>query len=146
MKKTSFIKKIAAGALSMALLLSLGACAKKDTPSPDGPTSVSVTEIPGGTAETSGITYKIGICNYVDDASLNQIVDNIQSQLQAIGEEKGVSFNVSYDNCNADAAVMNHRRCHPSRHDHAVGNRGQWDSRGLLSGFRPSKRRIGCVP
>ena len=107
MKKTSPIKKIAAGALSMALLLSLGACAKKDTPSPDGPTSVSVTKIPGGAAGTSGTTYKIGLCNYVDDASLNQIVDNIQSQLQAIGQERGVTFDVSYDNCNADAAVMN---------------------------------------
>ena len=106
MKKTSSIKKIAAGALSMALLLSLGACAKKDTPSPDGPTSVSVTKIPGGAAGTSGTTYKIGLCNYVDDASLNQIVDNIQSQLQAIGQERGVTFDVSYDNCNADAAVM----------------------------------------
>ena len=26
--------------------------------------------------------FKIGICNYVDDASLNQIVDNIQSRLK----------------------------------------------------------------
>ena len=24
-------------------------------------------------------TYKVGICNYVDDASLNQIVDNIKN-------------------------------------------------------------------
>ena len=26
-------------------------------------------------------TYKVGICNYVDDASLNQIVDNIKNRL-----------------------------------------------------------------
>ena len=26
--------------------------------------------------------FKVGICNYVDDASLNQIVDNIQSRLE----------------------------------------------------------------
>ena len=26
--------------------------------------------------------YKIGICNYVDDASLNQIVDNLESRLK----------------------------------------------------------------
>ena len=26
--------------------------------------------------------FKVGICNYVDDASLNQIVDNIQSRLR----------------------------------------------------------------
>jgi putative ABC transport system substrate-binding protein len=50
--------------------------------------------------------YKVGICNYVDDASLNQIVDNIQSRLAEIGEEQGVSFEISYDNCNADASVM----------------------------------------
>lgn len=50
--------------------------------------------------------YKVGICNYVDDASLNQIVDNIQTRLAEIGEEKGVTFDVSYDNCNADANVM----------------------------------------
>ncbi len=57
-------------------------------------------------AMAEGETYKIGICNYVDDASLNQIVDNIQDQLTAIGEEKGVTFDISSDNCNADAAVM----------------------------------------
>ena len=50
--------------------------------------------------------FKIGICNYVDDASLNQIVDNIQSRLEELGKEKDVNFEVSYDNCNADANVM----------------------------------------
>ena len=50
-----------------------------------------------------GATYTIGICNYVDDASLNQIVENIEDRLQEIGEEEGVSFEISYDNCNADA-------------------------------------------
>ena len=50
--------------------------------------------------------FKIGICNYVDDASLNQIVDNIQTRLAELGEEKGVTFDISYDNCNADASVM----------------------------------------
>ena len=38
-----------------------------------------------------GKTYKVGICNYVDDASLNQIVENIQNQLAAIGAERGVT-------------------------------------------------------
>ena len=42
-----------------------------------------------------------------DDASLNQIVDNIESRLKAIGQEKGVTFEISYDNCNADSAVLN---------------------------------------
>lgn len=50
--------------------------------------------------------FTVGICNYVDDASLNQIVDHIQTRLEEIGEEKGVNFKVSYDNCNGDANVM----------------------------------------
>ena len=54
----------------------------------------------------SGTTYKVGICNYVDDASLNQIVDNLQNRLTEIGKEKGVNFEVEYDNCNADSNVM----------------------------------------
>ena len=52
-------------------------------------------------------TYKIGICNYVDDASLNQIVENIENRLDAIGAERGVTFEIHYENCNADASVMN---------------------------------------
>ncbi len=51
-------------------------------------------------------TFKVGICNYVDDASLNQINENIQNELKRIGEEKNVTFDISYDNCNADANVL----------------------------------------
>ena len=58
-------------------------------------------------AFADGETYKIGICNYVDDASLNQIVANIQSQLDAIGQEKDVTFEVDVQNCQADASLMN---------------------------------------
>ena len=59
------------------------------------------------TASAEAPVYKIGICNYVDDASLNQIVDNIRARLDAIAAEQGVTFDVAYDNCNADANVMN---------------------------------------
>lgn len=57
-------------------------------------------------AFAEGTSYKVGICNFVDDASLNQIVDNIIARLDAIGEERGVDFEIDYDNCNTDAAVM----------------------------------------
>ena len=57
-------------------------------------------------AKEDGTVYKIGICNYVDDASLNQIVENIENQLAAIGEAEGCTFDVYYDNCNADTNVM----------------------------------------
>ena len=57
--------------------------------------------------EQSGQVYKIGICNYVDHASLNQIVDNIQTRLSELEEELGVTFEVSYDNCQADSNILN---------------------------------------
>ena len=50
--------------------------------------------------------FKIGICNFVDDASLNQIIANIRAQLAAIGAEKGVTFEIQEDNCNLDGSVM----------------------------------------
>ena len=63
----------------------------------------------GSTAQTAQpdvTTYKVGICNYVDDASLNQIIENITNTLDAVSKEKGVEIKVSLDNCNADASVM----------------------------------------
>lgn len=56
---------------------------------------------------SSSIVYKIGICNYVDDASLNQIVSNLKYQLDIIGKEEKVAFDVDYDNANADSNVLN---------------------------------------
>ena len=46
-------------------------------------------------ALAEGASFKVGICNFVDDASLNQIVENIQARLAEIGAEKGVSFEKS---------------------------------------------------
>ncbi len=57
-------------------------------------------------ASAEGKAFRVGICNYVDDASLNQIVDNIRSRFEEIGAEKGVTFEIVYENCNADASVM----------------------------------------
>ena len=51
-------------------------------------------------------TYKIGVCNYVDHASLNQIVASLKDQLAAAAEEKGVTFEILDDNANADGSVM----------------------------------------
>ncbi len=90
--KNSIIKKALALICALAMVFTLCACGSKDN-SGSG----------GDSAEKS---FKIGICNYVDDASLNQIVENIQSRLKEIETEKGVHFEVLYDNCNADASVM----------------------------------------
>ena len=51
-------------------------------------------------------TYTIGICNFVDDASLNQIIQNIRERLAEIEQERGVTFVIKEDNCNLDGSVM----------------------------------------
>ena len=79
-------KKIIALLTALTLTISLTAC--------------------GGGKKAAGNSFKVGICNYVDDASLNQIVDNIESRLEEIGSEKNVTFEVAYDNCNADSNVL----------------------------------------
>ena len=86
------MKKIIAIILAAITVFALASCTAK-TPATD--------------TDTEKETYKIGICNYVDDASLNQIVANIQNRLAEIGEEKNIEFDIDYDNCNADASVMN---------------------------------------
>lgn len=88
MKKKTIAKKFGTVLMTAALAAGMTAC--------------------GGAKEnTEEAAYTVGICNYVDDASLNQIVDSIQSRLEEIGAEKNVSFEIAYDNCNADATVMN---------------------------------------
>ncbi len=51
-------------------------------------------------------TIKVGICNYVDDASLNQIVENIIKALNDCEAETGIHFEIIVQNCNADGSVM----------------------------------------
>ena len=58
------------------------------------------------TPETDNSVYNIGICNYVDDASLNQIIANIESQLKVLAAQNNVTFNVKVENCNLDANVL----------------------------------------
>lgn len=83
------MKKILTLILTAALMISFAGCGNEPE------------------ADQSGAkTYKIGICNYVDDASLNQIVDNIKSRLGEIEKAENVKFDILYDNCNADANVL----------------------------------------
>ena len=56
--------------------------------------------------EDEAKSFKIGICNFVDDASLNQIIANIRMELEEIAEEEGVIFEIAEDNCNLDGSVM----------------------------------------
>ena len=51
-------------------------------------------------------TYTIGICNFLDHASLNQIIANIRLRLDEVADERGVTFDIHEDNCNTDGSVM----------------------------------------
>ena len=89
-------KKLLAMLLTATTALAMGACgATADNGSGEG--------------KDGGKTYKVGIVNYVDDASLNQIVENIQKELDVKGEELGVTFEYEdyYENAQADSAVLN---------------------------------------
>ena len=59
--------------------------------------------------EGDGNAYKVGIVQYVDDASLNQIVKAVQEELDAKGQELGVTFDYGDYTYNgqADSTVMN---------------------------------------
>lgn len=111
MKKRNTLKKFFAIAAAAAMTLTLCACSNSGTiTSPDGPTMVvGASDSPSADpAQPAGnADYSIGICNYVDDASLNQINENIQARLTEIGQEKGVTFKIDYENPNGDATVMN---------------------------------------
>ena len=84
-------------------------CADSGPGRPAGPVSLRLRQKSddNSTGSSGAASYQVGICSYADDASLNQIVDSIESRLKAIGQEKGVTFEISYDNCNTDSAVLN---------------------------------------
>lgn len=62
-----------------------------------------------GNNAADGTTYKVGIVQYVDDASLNQIEKAIEVQLDAKGAELGVNFNYADYTFNgqADQSILN---------------------------------------
>ena len=57
--------------------------------------------------ETAG-TYKVGLVKFVDHASLNQIEENVEKQLDVLSEERGVTFDYEgYTfNGNADGSQL----------------------------------------
>lgn len=62
-----------------------------------------------GTDSESGKTYKVGIVQYVDDASLNQIQKAIQTELDTQAKELGVTFDYEDYTFNgqADQSTLN---------------------------------------
>lgn len=112
------LRNVFAMITAAAMTLSLAACSGQSTASSASSASSNSSssaasessvssEKSTASEESSGASYTIGICNYVDDASLNQIVENINARLAEIESEQGITINAKYDNCNADANVMN---------------------------------------
>lgn len=88
MNKT--FRKIVGGALAVTALMGLAAC--------------------GGKTEddkAEGKTYKVGIVQFVDDASLNQIEAAIEAELDAKATELGVTFDYTLYNGQGDATTLN---------------------------------------
>ena len=148
MKKTtisrrSFLK--AAGLAAAAASLALTGC------SSEGASSAA------GSGAAGGAVYKVGIVNYVDDASLNQIVASLEARLDEAGAERGVTFNYAdyYANAQADQSNLNqigadlvadgvrHRGGgHPLRLHHAGRCGGYRHPGHLLGGDRPGGGRL----
>ena len=80
--RRSFLKATAAAAVVSAL--GLTGCGSSGS-------SAAASSAAGSAAAASeaGQTFKVGIVNYVDHASLNQIVTSVESRLDEVGAEKG---------------------------------------------------------
>ena len=74
-------QKIVGGVLAVTALMGLSACGSKTEDN-----------------KADGKTYKVGIVQFVDDASLNQIEAAIEAELDAKATELGVKFDYTLYN------------------------------------------------
>ena len=126
MKKVKFVKKALAMVLAAAMSLSLAACGSSAASSASAASaaasaadSAPAAAVPateetqastaGETTANEGAVYKVGIVKYVDDASLDQIESAIQAELDAKGQELGVTFDYAdyTKNGQADSTTLN---------------------------------------
>mgnify|MGYP005886268227 CR=1 FL=1 len=78
------------GVLAVTALMGLSACGSKTEDN-----------------KAEGKTYKVGIVQFVDDASLNQIEAAIEAELDAKAAELGVTFDYTLFNGQGDATTLN---------------------------------------
>ena len=122
MKNVKFVKKALAMVLAAAMSLSLAACgsgAASSASAASAADSAPAAAVPateetqastaGETTANEGTVYKVGIVKYVDDASLDQIESAIQAELDAKGQELGVTFDYAdyTKNGQADSTTLN---------------------------------------
>lgn len=80
----------------------------KNSKETQGTEEITAAETTAAVSE-NGTVYKVGIVQYVDDASLNQIEEAIEAQLDAKAAELGVTFDYEDYTFNgqADSTVLN---------------------------------------
>ncbi len=107
-------KQLIAASMATLMAASLAACGSSGTPAGTtaGTTSAQTeaskeasTEAPSGEVKE----YKVGIVQFMDHPSLNQIENNVAEQLDKLSSETGVSFNYKDFTFNGqgDASVLN---------------------------------------
>jgi putative ABC transport system substrate-binding protein len=110
-------RKMMAAVLTMAMVTAMvsGCGSSTDTANAGNSTneaaSAEATETAKDNAQNTadGTVYKVGIVQYVDDASLNQIEKAIEAELDAKGAELGVTFDYADYTYNgqADSSTLN---------------------------------------
>ena len=89
------MKKLIAVMLSIVMILSLTACGSSETPAaPEA-------------ENTNDPTYNVAIVQQLDHSSLDEIRTAIEAQLKALADEKNIAINISYDNGQNDASMLN---------------------------------------
>ena len=103
--RRSFLK--AAMAAATVSVLGLTGCGSSASSTASGTASGAAAS--SAAASEAGQTFKVGIVNYVDHASLNQIVASVEERLDEVGKEKGVTFDYAdyYANAQADQTNLN---------------------------------------
>ena len=101
MKKVTKVFSVMVASVALAAMLSGCGGAASSTASSAAGSAAAASE--------AGQTFKVGIVNYVDHASLNQIVESVESRLDELGAEKGVTFDYAdyYANAQADQSNLN---------------------------------------
>ena len=85
------MKKLICVILSLVMILSLAACASSEE------------ELP----PTGCITYSVAIVQQLDHSSLDEIRTAIEAQLKALAAEQNIAINITYDNGQNDASMLN---------------------------------------
>ena len=117
MKKLNLIKHAFSLTAAAAMMISMAACGSGAAGSSAVDSAAATAAAPAQTAQVAsaadtaaaGTTYKVGIVKYVDDASLDQIEAAIQAELDAKGQELGVTFDYAdyTKNGQADSTTRN---------------------------------------